>query len=145
MRLSVGTEVIGLEHVLGGTEALGRVLRTAPVRKGLRLAGRHLVSVGQGNLRRLYKGYQSGRLLRSMGTRLKRRQPGALAGFRRGQGGGNHAHLVDLGTKRRYTKLGKHRGTMPGNRFWTQTKQSASSAAGRHVLRGIEEAVLSIK
>lgn len=145
MQLSVGTELIGLEHVLRSTDALGNILRTAPVRKGLRQAGRYLVSAGQGNLKRLYKGYQTGRLSRSMGVRAKRRQPGALAGFRRGQGGGNHAHLVDLGTKRRYTKLGKNRGVMPANRFWTQTKQSASSVASRYVLRGLEEAVLSIK
>lgn len=140
MHLQVGTEVIGLEGVARRLEQLPQILHSAPVRKGLRASARILVEVGRSRLRSRSKGYQKGRLERSMRVRVKKRKSGALAGFVRGKGGGNHAHLVDRGTKARYTRKGHYRGVMPANYFWTSTKQSESRRAADAVIRGLREA-----
>lgn len=144
MHLQVGTEVIGLEGVTSRLGQLPQILHSAPVRKGLRAGARLLVEVGRSRLRSRNRGYQTGQLARSMSAKVKRRKSGALAGFVRGKGGGNHAHLVDRGTKPRYTKRGHYRGVMPANYFWTSTKQSQSKRAAEAVIAGLREAVAKL-
>lgn len=145
MRLEIGLKTIDLDGVLRGVENLGQVCKSKPARDGLRRASRHLMLSGRSRLKSLYKGYQKGKLERSMTSRLKRRKNDALAGFRRGNGGGNHAHLVDRGTKRRYTKTGKNRGVMPANRFWTSTKLTEVGQVERLVRQGLEQAIAKIQ
>lgn len=85
------------------------------VKSGLRAASNVFRVKGRSNLRSrlLHHGKQTNHLMNSFTTKVKRNKLGALAGFDRP--GGNHAHLVDRGTKRRYTKDGRNRGIMPTN------------------------------
>lgn len=97
---------------------------------------------GRSNLRERLMGHgrQTGHLMNSFTTRVKRNKAGALAGFDRP--GGNHAHLVDLGTVRRKTKKTKaDRGVMPGNRFWSDALKSEESKAMNAVYEGVKQAV----
>ena len=80
--------------------------------------------------------------MNSFTNRVKRNKLGALAGFDRP--GGNHSHLVDRGTKRRYTKSGAYRGIMPGNRFWTDTEKTEEARALQAVYEGTQKAVQRI-
>ncbi|MCI1681444.1 MAG: hypothetical protein LKI39_02685 [Bacteroides sp.] len=70
-----------------------------------------------------------------------RRYPGALVGFYRGPGGGNHAHLVDRGTRKRPHPRTGTSGIMPGNHFWTETFEQDSGKAKDKVLIGIQGCV----
>ena len=94
------------------------------VRSGLRAAMNVFRVKGRSNLRArlLHHGKQTNHLMNSFTTRVKRNRLGALAGFDRP--GGNHAHLVDRGTKKRYTKSGASRGVMPGNNFWEDARNT---------------------
>lgn len=97
---------------------------------------------GKSNLRTRLMGHgrQTGHLMNSFTTRVKRNKAGALAGFDRP--GGNHSHLVDLGTVRRKTKkTGADRGVMPANRFWSDAQKSEAGKAMNAVYEGVKQAV----
>jgi hypothetical protein len=107
------------------------------LKNGLRAALNIFKRKGQMNLkeRMLYHGKHTYALENSFLTRIKRNKLGGLSGFRRStkwvqySNAGNHAHLVDLGTKPRYTKSGAYRGIMPANHFWTDAFASEKSRA----------------
>lgn len=80
---------------------------------------------GRANI--LSKGHkQSGNLLKSVKIKRVKKWMSVYGGFRKGKGGGNHAHLIDRGTAKRATKKGQNRGTVmkggpyTGTRFWTK-------------------------
>lgn len=113
------------------------------IRFGLKRAVNIFRVKGRSNLRErlLHHGKQTNHLMNSFTTRVKRNKLGALAGFDRP--GGNHAHLVDQGTVRRYSRKG-YRGVMPANRFWEDTKKTEEPKAMRAVYEGVQEAVKRI-
>jgi hypothetical protein len=67
---------------------------------------------------------------------------GVLVGFKRP--GGNVAHLVDLGTKDRYTKNGAYRGKIIGSRFWTDTKEQYVPKAIDDMMEAVDRAIRKI-
>ena len=107
------------------------------IKSGLRSALNVFKRKGQMNLRdrMLYHGKHTYALENSFLNHIKRNKLGGLTGFRRStkwvqyENAGNHAHLVDLGTKPRYTKLGYYRGVMPANHFWTDAFSSEKPKA----------------
>lgn len=107
------------------------------IKSGLRSAMNVFKRKGQMNLRdrMLYHGKHTYALENSFLNHIKRNKLGGLTGFRRStkwvqyEYAGNHAHLVDLGTKPRYTKLGYYRGVMPANHFWTDAFSSEKPKA----------------
>lgn len=107
------------------------------IKSGLRSAMNVFKRKGQMNLRdrMLYHGKHTYALENSFLNHIKRNKLGGLTGFRRStkwvqyEYAGNHAHLVDLGTKPRYTKLGYYRGVMPANHFWTDAFASEEPKA----------------
>lgn len=114
------------------------------VKSGLRAASNVFRVKGRSNLRSrlLHHGKQTNHLMNSFTTKVKRNKLGALAGFDRP--GGNHAHLVDRGTKRRYTKDGRNRGIMPGNRFWSDAQETEEGKAMQAIYQGIQKVVQRI-
>lgn len=114
------------------------------LKSGLRAAANVFRIKGRSNLRArlLRHGKQTNHLMNSFTTRVKRNKIGALAGFDRP--GGNHAHLVDAGTKRRYTKSGSKRGIMPGNKFWSDTKETEENKAMQAIYEGVQKVVQRI-
>lgn len=111
------------------------------VKSGLRKAVNVFKVKGRSNFRSrlLRHGKQTGHLLNSFTNRVKRNKLGALSGFDRP--GGNHSHLVDLGTKIRHTKKGTSRGRMPGNRFWSDARASEEGKAMDALFEGVKKAV----
>lgn len=90
-----------------------------------------------------HKSRSTGELLRSIthayrSSRRKGRSGTAVAGFR---AGGQHSHLVDAGTKHRYTKSNKDRGIMPANWFWTDAREQEASKAQEVLYDSIRRAV----
>ena len=89
--------------------------RQKAIKEGMLRAARIFSRRGRSNLRSRLKGTsKKGNLLRAFGVVYKRQYIMSLAGY---TGRGRHAHLVDLGTRRRTTKSGKNRGVMPANYF----------------------------
>ena len=114
------------------------------IKSGLRAAVNVFRVKGRSNLRArlLHHGKQTNHLMNSFTTRVKRNKLGALSGFDRP--GGNHAHLVDRGTKRRYTKAGTTRDIMPGNSFWDDAKQSEENKAMQAIYQSVQKAIQRI-
>ena len=119
------------------------------IKSGLRSALNVFKRKGQMNLRdrMLYHGRHTYALENSFLNHIKRNKLGGLAGFRRStkwvqyENAGNHAHLVDLGTKPRYTKLGYYRGVMPANHFWTDAFSSEKPKAVNLMMDAIKRNV----
>lgn len=117
------------------------------IRYGLKNAINIFRVKGKSNLneRLLRHGKQTNHLMNSFTTRVKRNKLGALAGFDRP--GGNHAHLVDMGTLKRYTKgrggkpKGVYTGVMPANYFWKDAQKTEEPKAMRAVYEGVQKAV----
>lgn len=120
------------------------------IKAGLRAAVNVFKVKGRGNLKNRLKhhGRGTGHLMNSFTSRVKKNKLGALSGFERP--GGNHAHLVDMGTKRRVTKgkgkfpSGVNRGVMPANYFWKDAKNSEESKAINKCYEGVRMAVQRI-
>lgn len=51
----------------------------------------------------------------------------------------NHAHLIDKGTKDRYTRNGKYRGKVEPNYFWTHAKQRSRPRAEQILIAGLTQ------
>lgn len=117
--------------------------RQKAIKEGMLRAARVFSRRGRSNLRSRLKGTsKKGNLLRAFGVVYKRQYIMSLAGY---TGRGRHAHLVDLGTRRRTTKSGKNRGVMPANYFWNDTRRSEERPAMQEILRGIESAIQRIQ
>ena len=112
-------------------------LDTSPaVQKGLREGANLMKEAGKSNLASRNK-VNTGNLKKSFKIKVTRRKKignnYALSGFKRGKNAGNHAHLVDRGTAKRYTRKGYYRGSVRGTHFWTD----AVNTEGRRALNNL--------
>lgn len=101
----------------------------------LRLGTRGMVQAGKRNLASRNK-RKTGHLIKSFKTSSSKKKVVAYAGFSRtGENKGNHAHLIDRGTVKRWTKKGYYRGSVSrgrpqtGTKFWTDSVQSQGPKA----------------
>ena len=98
-----------------------------------------------------------GNLIRGLRRRMPRRSRGGRVsvsvGFFYLNGGApqgavsdaaNHAHLIDKGTKDRYTRSGKFRGRVQPTLFWTHAKQRSHPKAQRILLDGVTKILSSL-
>lgn len=112
------------------------------IKEGMLRAAKVFSRRGRSNLRSRLKGKGNGNLLRAFGVVYRKQYLMSLAGY---TGRGRHAHLVDLGTRRRRTKSGKNRGVMPANYFWSDARRSEERSAMQEILHGIELAIQRIQ
>lgn len=114
------------------------------IANGMRRAAAVFARRGRSNLRArlLHHGHPTGNLLSALRIVYRKQYLMSLAGY---TGRGRHAHLVDLGTRKRTTKDGKNRGVMPANYFWTDARQSEEQNAMREILKGIELTIQQIQ
>lgn len=140
----IQASIVDKDSILYLVRNLENFEKDKAIKSGLRSAVNTFRVKGRSNLRTrlLHHGKQTNHLMNSFTNRVKRNKLGALAGFDRP--GGNHSHLVDRGTKRRYTKSGAYRGIMPGNRFWTDTEKAEEAKALQAVYEGTQKAVQRI-
>jgi hypothetical protein len=140
----IQASIVDKDSILYLVRNLENFEKDKAIKSGLRSAVNIFRVKGRSNLRTrlLHRGKQTNHLMNSFTNRVKRNKLGALAGFDRP--GGNHSHLVDRGTKRRYTKSGAYRGIMPGNRFWTDTEKTEEAKALQAVYEGTQKAVQRI-
>lgn len=137
-------KLIDREAVLYLVDQLETFEKDKAIKSGLRSAVNVFRVKGRSNLRSrlLRHGKQTNHLMKSFTARVKRNKLGALSGFDRP--GGNHSHLVDAGTKMRYTKNGRKRGIMKGNKFWSDAAASEEGKAMDALYKGVGRAVQRI-
>lgn len=127
---------------------------TSPaVQKGLRDGAKAMQNAGKSNLASRNGTYR-GNLKRSFRIKVtKRKKIGsnyALSGFKRSSrfnkvdGAGNHAHLIDRGTAKRWRKDGRYTGSISkgnphtGTKFWTDAVDSEGPKALKNMVNIIE-------
>lgn len=146
----IGIKIVNIERVYALVDELKAVDRNKAIRGGMIEGARVLVRIGKNNLRSRNDEH-TGNLLQSMRWKSARNSLAVYAGFERSykfealKGVGNHAHLVDRGTKDRYTKKGYFRGKMPASYFWTDTRNEGGGEAMRSIEKGIINMVENLK
>lgn len=140
----ITVKLIDREAVVNLVEGLENFEKDRAIKAGLRSAVNVFKAAGKRNLRQRQKtpGGVTGNLMKSFTNKVKRTKLGALSGFARPAG--SHAHLVDKGTKMRYTKRGRRRGVMPANNFWSDAVVSEEPKAIALLYTGVERAVQRI-
>lgn len=124
------------------TRNLEQFEKNKALREGLRGAAKIFATLGRANLRSAPTGVKTGWLLSSITSRVRvSRKSGepTVVGFMRPRG--NLAHLVDLGTRPRYTEAGAYRGIMPANYFFTDARTEGEKPAMDAILDGIQRAI----
>ena len=141
----IQVKLIDREAIIYLVDNLEDFEKDKAIKSGLRSAVNVFRVKGRSNLRTrlMHHGKQTNHLMNSFTTRVKRNRLGALSGFDRP--GGNHAHLVDSGTKLRRTKSGANRGVMPANKFWEDAKVSEEGKAMNALYQGVERAMQRIR
>ena len=97
----------------------------------------------------------TGNLKRSFALKVNKKKVYALSGFRRSQPkkgvkGGNHAHLIDLGTNKRWTKAGAYRGSISrgnpnhGSGFWSDAVASQGPQAIDRLMNAVYKSLEEI-
>lgn len=151
--------VKGMEMIEETVAELEDIDKDKAIRAGLRSAGNYLMREGKKRLaQRSYsrgpKYVKNGRLTKegksalaahnlfnAFKVRVKRRSLGALVGF---DYRGHHAHLVDMGTKKRPHPITGTTGVMPANHFWNDTASQEWKTAMNMMQNTIERAVTRI-
>jgi hypothetical protein len=146
----IEVRIIDRERVVSAVNQLKDIDKDKAVKKGLGDAGRVFATGGKRRLKsRMISGPTgvTGNLLRSFQIRVKKSKPGVLIGFTRGVNGGNHVHLVDRGTNKRYwiTRGRKYVGKVKANRFWSDTEAQDYPHAVDKLYEGVERAVIRIQ
>lgn len=146
----VRIEIKNIEKMYALVNELKDVDRNKAIKSGMIQGAKVFVRIGKKNLRARNKEH-TGNLLQSMRWKSARRSQSVYAGFERSykfqalRGVGNHAHLIDRGTKERFTKKGYRRGIMPASYFWTDSKNEGGGEAMRHIETGIRNMVNNLK
>ena len=113
-----------LQRMLG---EMSDVDKRQAITASLRRTTRNMVQGGKRNLASRNK-KKTGHRSKSFKTSSTKKMVVAYAGFSRsGENKGNHAHLIDRGTVKRWTKKGYYRGSVSktsprtGTKFWTDS------------------------
>ena len=105
---------------------MGDVDRTDTVAKAFKEGATIIKEAGRINLSARNK-VNKGNLKKSFSIKVVKKKAYALSGFKRPKGAA--AHLVDRGTKKRYTHAGYYRGAAKGSYFWTDAVQESGPRA----------------
>lgn len=152
--LTITLEQRDVEHfnrILGNMK---NVEGTQEVKSALNTGISLIMNTGKANLAARNK-KKTGNLSRSF--RKSVQKSAAYAGFKRAtvngknkNEGGNHAHLIDRGTAKRWTKSGHYTGSVSknspntGTLFWTNAVESQGPAARDTLMQGIYDALQKI-
>lgn len=96
-------------------------------------------------LNNVYGGKRAGKtthLINSFTKRINKKQMKGYVGFKRPDG--NAAHILDRGTKERYTKRNISRGKITGNLFWTSAVEQYKNTATNELMDSVEKTINKI-
>lgn len=131
-------------------DGLSKIEKNAIVQRGLQEGVKVFIRQGKSNLRATLSNepqnvrMRTGNLMSSFTTKTKKRLSKAYAGFNKK---GHHAHLVDSGTVKRWTKNGAYRGSVSknspqhGSNFWHSAVEQKKQAAMNELMDSIEKSI----
>lgn len=140
--IAMTASMLDVDKIYALVEELREVDRSKAIRYGLLRGAKVLAREGKRNLR-LRNNEHTGNLMKSIRAKIVRRELRAYAGFEKSwkfqmeKGVGNHAHLVDRGTGRRFTEKGQYRGIMPASYFWSDVE-----AVVPEVRKAVEDGII---
>ena len=123
--------------------------KDAAIKRGLKAGAQLIVSQGKSNFIKSHKS-RTGKLIKSAGVTVAKRDPKVWGAFRRPAG--SAAHLLDRGTEDRYNytykgkRLRKPRyvGRVKPSYFWTNAYNEKKAEAGDKIINIIDKTVQSI-
>lgn len=140
-------ELEELKRMLG---EISEVDKRQAIINTLRKSTKNMVAGGRRNLSSRNK-KKTGHLSKSFKTSSSKKKVVAYAGFSRsGANKGNHAHLVDRGTTKRWTKKGKYTGSVSkgqpnkGSMFWTDSVRAQGPRAMENLKNTIYNELVKI-
>ena len=140
-------------RVLKELEELSHLERSRVLRKGLAEGGRLFINEGKKYLEQRLSTdpvnvkMRKGLLKKAFKLKVYPNRGKVHAGFDRK---GRHAHLVDRGTDKRYTRKGAYRGSVAkgspntGNMFWTDAFNAKKDEASRILMEAIRREIQNI-
>lgn len=121
---------------------MSKVDQKATIQRALKAGAEIIKGAGQTNLASRNK-VVTGNLKKSFSIKVVKKKAYALSGFKRPKGAA--AHLVDRGTKKRYTSRGYYRGQVTGTKFWTDAVETAGPKALNAVMDAIYKSLEEIR
>lgn len=120
-------------------DGLMEIEKEEAIRRGLRQGASVIVHAGKRNY--ILDGLRmiTGGLYKSAGVTTSRKALKVWGGFKRPLGAA--AHLLDRGTKERYTKDGYYRGKVKARYFWNDAYQTEKRNASNKVIDVIDKTV----
>ena len=141
------------QRLLNAIAKLNDIEKDAVVSRALQEAGNMIKKQGQSNLQNSLSRepqnvrMRKGNLQKSFKTKVYKKKGKAHIGFTKK---GHHAHLVNFGTMKRWTKKGAYRGSvskdspMTGSRFWSRAFEQKKTQAGREIIDSVIKSVKKI-
>ena len=121
--------------------SMDKVDQKPEIRRALSDGVQVIIATGKSNLAQRNK-VKTGNLKKSFKKSIQTKKTSAYAGFIRPKGA--HSHLVDRGTKKRYTKSGYYRGSAKGTLFWTDAVQTKGQEAMSKLMDAIYKSLDNI-
>jgi hypothetical protein len=126
---------------MGLLDGLSNIEREAVIAKGIQEGLKVIVQEGKSNLASSAK-VRKGNLSGSFKVITNKKDLKGYAGFSRPKGAA--AHLIDRGTKVRYTKNGARRGAVKPTLFWTKAVEGKSGKAQEELMDSIQKSINNI-
>ena len=132
---------------------MSKIEQDAIVNRGLQEGTRLFVKQGKINLKSTLSTepqnvkMRNGNLEKSFSTKVKKKQGKGYAGFNKF---GHHAHLVDSGTEKRWTKKGAYRGSISksapktGSQFWHNAFKQRKDQAAKELMDSVRKSINKI-
>lgn len=130
-------------------DGYSKVDQNTIIQNALRQGMQVIVTEGQANLATRNK-RKTGNLARSFKMTTNKKKAYSLGGFKRGKDGGAHAHLIDRGTDKRFTRKGAYRGSISkgnpnhGSGFWTDAVETKGQEGLNTLMDAIYDAINTI-
>lgn len=127
--------------VMSKLSQLGELEKQGIIQYGLKEGVTILAAEGKRNLIQR-NNIRKGNLVKSIGVQVRKKDMKSYAGFTHPKG--NAAHLVDRGTKARYTKKGFYRGSVKGSEFWSDAFDAKKEEAQNILIESIQKSIKRI-
>lgn len=128
--------------IMDTLSGLSEIEREAAIAKAISEGLDVILRQGKANLAASNIKTRTGNLKGSFTKLTNKTKLYGYAGFKRPQGAA--AHLLDRGTKKRYTKTGANRGSVTGNYFWTKAVEMKKEEAQRELMDSVEKTIQNI-
>ena len=139
---STTIDPIDYAKIMNALSSMSKLEREAIIAKGIQEGLKIIVQQGKSNLASSGIKVRKGNLSHSFKVLTKKKELRGYAGFSRPKGAA--AHLLDRGTKKRYTKTGANRGSVKPSLFWTNAVKDKNGKAQEELMDSVRKSIENI-